>query len=407
MRKIIFLSKDNLTANPRLKKELFLALDLGYEVTFVGFDLQNWTDDIETEVKQNLQKVKFVYLKASKKNFDLLWLISSIVELLSRKLYIFKQDSLALAAFAHSKRSFALWWWLMWHRKKYDLVVAHTLPTIYPAYKFSSRVGAKWTFDIEDYHPGETIPNDDKFEKQRRELLLKKLLPKTDAFTYASPLIGEQVLKLLSNQRLPLHTYVANSFPQSFFEYRQNNSQKIQFVWFSQNIAPRRGLELLVPALWEYRRQVELVLIGNLYNNFWKEFLSKYAEIIKILPPMPEDELYKKLCEYDVGCAIEMTKTDFNRDIALTNKIFAYAQAGLYILATDTRAQANFISQNPQLGVVVMQYLNDFQRKIEWIIEQKDEIRKGKLKRFELAKSLGWDNEKNKIIKLWSAILDV
>ncbi len=405
MTKVLFLSKDNLTANPRLKKELLLARELGYDVTFVGFDLQNWTREIENKVKQNLQKVKLIYLSASRKNPGLLWLISVFVEKFTRAIYKFFPDSLKLAAFAHSRRTFSLWWWLLWHRKKYDLVIAHTLPTIFPAYKFSRRVGAKWVFDIEDYHPGEKIPRDDNLEKKRRELLLRRLLPETSAFTFASPLIGEQIIKLLGDIQLPDHEFIANSFPQKYFRYVQVRGKKVRFVWFSQNIAPGRGLELLLPALWPFKDKVELTLIGNLYQDFWNRFLSRYASIINILPPLPEEELYAKLCEFDVGCAIELTKEDLNKDIALSNKIYAYAQAGLYIFATDTSAQNWFLTENPELGTLVEQNVRSFHRRTSEIIENIEKIRAGKPLRFRLASRLSWDNEKQKLLQLWRGLL--
>ncbi len=406
MTKVLFLSKDNLTANPRLKKELLLARQLGWEVTFVGFDLQNWTKKIEEQVKKSLQNVKLFYLSASRKNFDLLWLTSVLVEKFTRVLYIFNRKNLWISAFAHSRRSFALWWWLKWHRKKYDLVIAHTLPSIFPAYKFSSRVGAKWIFDVEDYHPGEKISKDVKFEKMRREQLLRSLLPKTSAFTYASPLIGEQIIRLLSQSDLPEHSFIANSFPQKYFRLVQENGQKVRFVWFSQNIAPDRGLELLLPALWQFKDKVEITLIGNLYSEFWNSFLSQYSTIIKILSPMSEDKLYAKICEYDVGCAIELTSADLNKDIALSNKIYAYAQAGLYILATDTRAQKLFLTENPELGTLTGQNTQEFSHKIQQIIKDIEKIRAGKPERFRLASRLSWDNEQKKVIQLWQKVLN-
>ncbi len=408
MTKVLFLTSANLTTNPRLKKEFELAKSLGWEITFVGFDLQNWSNKIENNVKQNLQNVKLVYLSASKRKPSFLWLFSTVIEKIAKILYVFFPQNLALSAFAHSKRSFSLWWRLFWHKKKYDLVIAHTLPAIYPAYRFAQRVGAKWIFDVEDYHPGEKIVSGGRFERSRREQLLRELLPRADAFTYASPLIGEFVLRLVGEKRqLPPHLFVANSFPARMFRFVPPEQGVVRFVWFSQNIAPGRGLELLVPALWEFKSKVRLTLIGNLYPGFWEDFLKQYSQILEILPPMEEESLYAKLCEFDVGCAVEMSDADLNKQLALSNKIFAYAQAGLFIMATDTRAQAKFISENPVLGTLVMQYLNDFQRKVDWIIENIDGIRKAKRRRYDYARRFAWENEAQKLRKLWQRVLDV
>ncbi len=402
--KCLFLSKDNLATNPRIKKEIDLALERGCDVTFVGFKLGNWADDLEKEILVRFSQIKTKYLSASRGRKSLLWLISSIIEKILRIIYVFKKDSVFLAALSHSKRTVELMWFLFWHRKNYDLVIAHTLPTLYPGLYYAKKTGAKFVFDVEDYHPGEAIEVGVKREKARRELLLKELLPRVDALTYASPLIGEYI-ELLVDTVPRVRAFIANSFPEEYFEYEQNDSEKIEFVWFSQNIGPRRGLELLIPSLWEYRDKVRITLIGNLYNDFWEGFLKQYKEVIKILPPMSERLLYRVLCKYDIGCAIELDEVDLNRQICLTNKIYAYAQAGLFIFATNTKAQSWFLQQHNELGILVMQFLNDFKRKIEFIIENIEDIRSRKRFRFEYAKQLSWDHEKDKVWGIWNKIL--
>ena len=49
----------------------------------------------------------------------------------------------------------------------------------------------------------------------------------------------------------------------------------------------------------------------------------------------------------------------------LTNKIFAYTQAGLYIIATPTMAQSNYLKANSGFGAILSE--NDIEniKKIE------------------------------------------
>ncbi len=400
-KKILFLSKDNLTTNPRLKKEFFLAFEKGFDADFTGFSLNNWSDEIE---KENVHfNAKLTYLPATKHNGFFLWLISSIIEKIAKIIYPLFKNSLIISSFAHSKRSVALFFHLLFKKEKYDIISAHTLPTLYPAYFFAKKTKTPFYFDIEDFHPGEKITGkNEKKEKARREFLMKKILPHCSFFTYASPLIGEFTLKLLSNEKkIPPHIYIPNSFPSELFSYKENNSGKIKFVWFSQNIAPGRGLELFLEAAQKYENFIEVTLIGNLYKDFYEKELKKHSGFVKILPPMSEKELYGHLSNYDIGLALEMPGIDINKDICLSNKIFAYAQAGLFILATNTKGQARFLSENPQLGIIVMPFLNDYYRKIEFIRQNLPEIRLKKRQRFNYAKKFAWENEKQKILKLW------
>ena len=399
-KKLLFISSTNLTTNPRLLKELKLAVDLGYKVDFIGFKLANWSDKIDETIIENI-KANFHYLPITRDNF-VSWLISSLIEKLAQKLYPLLKNSLKINAYAHSKRSFLLSKHLKNKNKKYDLIVAHTLPTLYPAYKFAKRTNTKFTFDIEDYHPGEFVAIDVDNEKARRFFLMKTILPKASYITYASPLIGKYSLKLLDSYPKNKHQLISNSFSQTEFQHKENDSYKVKFVWFSQNIAAGRGLELVLPALKQFSDKVELYLIGNLYPAFYDTFLSKYSNFIKIEEPLSQKALNLKLSNIDIGLALELNTADFNRQICLTNKIFAYAHSGLYILATNTQAQVQFMKEHEYIGALTAQTTEAFEKSIKEIINNIDEIRKNKQKRFEYAQQLAWENEREKLVSIWS-----
>ena len=144
-----------------------------------------------------------------------------------------------------------------------DLIIAHNLATLYPAYVYSKKHKIPFAFDIEDYHPGEVIHSDSINEKIRREFLMSQLLPETKYFTYASPLIGEHSLRLIPNNKSE-HFLINNCFSELDFTEPKNEKTNnfITFVWFSQNITYNRGLELIIPALKKFKNRVKLHLIG-------------------------------------------------------------------------------------------------------------------------------------------------
>ncbi len=137
MKKLLFLSSDNLTTNPRILKELKLAVELGYDLSFVGFKLGGWSDKIDIELIKNI-KAKFHYISITRKPF-FKWFISSVIEKLAKKIYPFLKNNTKINAFAHSKRSVLLHNYLQNNKNNYDLIIAHTLPTLYPAYKFAKK----------------------------------------------------------------------------------------------------------------------------------------------------------------------------------------------------------------------------------------------------------------------------
>jgi glycosyltransferase involved in cell wall biosynthesis len=233
---------------------------------------------------------------------------------------------------------------------------------------------------------------------------MKTFLPKTAYFSYASPLIGKHSLELFSGSKIPDNLLINNCFSENEFEFHENDVEKIQFVWFSQNIAAGRGLERALPALYEFKDQVQLNLIGNLYPEFYNNFLIQYADILQIIEPLPQKELNKYICQFDIGLAIELATADYNREICLTNKIFAFSQAGLYILATNTSAQKQFMEEHKESGIVSGQSIEEMQEKVSFIIQNIETIRKDKKKRFENAKKLSWESESQKLVEIWAKI---
>jgi len=397
--KILFISAFNLTTNPRISKELKYAINLNYTCDFIGIDLGGWSAKIDKKIIPSLNARKLTFLPITRKNF-FNWLVWAFLEKLACSLSIIFKNSLWLNALAHSRRSIILWNFIRKQKQHYDLIIAHTLPSLYPAYKLSKIKKIPFIFDVEDYHPGEKCSRQ---EQQRRKFLMSKLLPYANFITCASEMICEYTLKLIPNFNKNKTQTVYNSFAQEEFTLYISQKTNIQFVWFSQNIASNRGLELILPALYKYKHIVNLTLIGNLYQDFYNNFLAKYSEILTIKQPMPQTELNKEICKYDIGLALELNQSDFNRSICLTNKIFAYAQAGLYILATNTPAQERFISQHPILGITTKQNSIEIEKIIKLIINNKDNIIKQKPKRFRYAKKLSWDKEKQKISQIWKS----
>ncbi|WP_347159301.1 hypothetical protein [Pontibacter chitinilyticus] len=401
--RILFLTTANLTTNPRLLKEVKLALENRYTPTVVLFDFDNWTTEIEEGLRKSLPRVDFIAITATREAFRS-WLLASGLQVLLRKLHRLLPFPLRLCAFASDKRSFLLESNIKHLPNKFDLVISHNLGALYPAYSFAAQHKIPFASDIEDFHPGETIATDARHEVARRETLMKELLPKATYISYASPLIGKAATDLVPGLQKQNHFLINNAFSETeFLKPAQYSGEKIRFVWFSQNIATGRGLEIVVPVLFKYRDDVQLTLIGNLVPSFYESFLKKFDELIVYTKPFPQEALHQELSRFDIGLALELKSADSNRDICLTNKIFAYAQAGLFILATDTKAQELFIRQNPQLGVTFGQSSKAFEERVKCMIDQKEEILSNKMQRFVTGSKLAWEGEAVKLLETWKA----
>lgn len=404
---ILFITTSSLSTNPRLLKEMLLAKENKFTPIFVGFSLGNWSDELDNQIIENYQ-LKYVYRISASKTPFLPWLLSSLIEKASKNVYTYSANNIRLASYASSKRSFLLLKFLESSELGADFIVSHNIGALYPAFVYSTSHNIPFAFDVEDYHPGEmTFSGDQVLEKLMREVLMQKLLPKASYITYASPLIGKYTLKLIGEYSSDKHILVPNTFPSHEFSLPLQDtiiSSTVNIIWFSQNITLGRGLELVVPVLRKYKNQIRLTLIGN--NTGSLPTFMKYDDLewVQIISPLPQKELHAVLANFDIGLACELSDQDLNKEIAVSNKIYAYAQAGLFILATDTLAQIDFLKKLPKAGKIVSQDEDSVSLGIEELIKNIDVIRAERRNRYEEASKLSWDVEKQRLLLLWNSI---
>jgi hypothetical protein len=397
-KKILFISSVNLSTNPRILKEIKLAHGLNYDIGFLGFYLGNWSDMLDKNLLREFSWLSPVYLDATRKNFTR-WLRHSMQERLNRVIWKLRKDNLFLASTASTKRSFAL---IDYGRTikpgSFDLIVGHTLAAFYPAFLMARKAGCPCAFDMEDYHPGEHIDADSKNEMRRRELIMQHVLPAGLYISASSPLISfytQALCKLDEKKMIPVLNFFSS---EEFKAPAVGKSKKIRLIWFSQFIGRGRGLEIILTEWKELAEDFELTLVGSVDQTFTEVF----QDGIQILSPLPQVKLHELLGAYDAGLAFDLTSRDFNRDIALTNKILAYYQAGLYILATDTAAQRDFMQQYPGSGMLFLQNnRSSFLASLQYVRENIVAIRSGSGKRYQDASVNSWENESCKLKRAW------
>ncbi len=405
-------------------KELQLALQEGYKATVLQFTLHNWSDAKTEALKSELEQVypiahdylELISLEAiPSRKLD--WLYWGLSEKLAKKAYKLMSNHLKWNVLGNSRRALQLLKAAKQINLPADLICAHNLGALYPAYQLGKQCDVPFIFDVEDYHPGETVSFDAKNEKRRREFLMQTLLPKAKAVTFASPLIEQYSTDLVgsfNSSKTILNGFNADEF---LLQEDSKTDAVLSLVWFSQKISFGRGLEQLFEALIHLKQShakmsLELTLIGEMDADFQKKVIQPLevqlvdtAIHVIIKAPLQQKQLHAEVCCYDVGLALEFDSRDLNRQICLTNKIITYAQAGLYILATDTKAQKQFISEHPELGILSKQSPQSLADALLRLCENTAQIKGQKRKRFELGAALSWDQEQEKLKKIWQQIL--
>lgn len=391
---ILFITSTNLSCNPRCLKEVRSALKMGAFVSVLAFELNNWSDENEKELNRELAAVNFQYIRSQGRDRRQAF-IATLFEKLARSVTGLFKNNAWWAAMAISRRNYQLLNWVNNNEVTADVVIAHNPAAFYPAWRFSKKNKVPFVLDIEDYHPGETLPEN---VKRSVELVMKKLIPKAAYTTYASPLIKTYSQQLPPVNRPP--SLVVNNYfsAADFITPVSNGKDKLQLVWFSQNIDKGRGLEEVLSVYERFSDAFELTLIGNLKESFCEEYLNGKAGIT-VLKPMHPVALTKIMGQFDIGLAIEPGK-DLNNILALSNKILSYFQAGLYILASATEAQQLFMQDHPDHGVCTTLDEKALTMVFENLKLNKDQIRQNSSTRFRSAAAYSWELEWNNITPL-------
>jgi hypothetical protein len=403
LKHVLLITSTNLACNPRCLKEVRLLNALHFKITVVAFNLHNWTTEKETIINKELSNVEFIYLETTKHDF-FGWIFSSLMEKISLRFSSLLKSNTFLSSMSISKRSWILLKWSKKWKGKTGFIIAHNPPAFYVAAEMAKSLNIPFAIDVEDYHPGE---GNNENQKKNVIFLMQQTIAQTAYTSYAAPLIKKYTEAFLPKNTLN-GIVINNNFSQSeFLEPVQRNTSnpKLKFVWFSQFIDYGRGLEKVLPALDDFADLIELTLIGNLREPFFEAEL-KHRQYIKTISSLSQKDLNNELTNHDFGLALEDKEVDMNRNICLTNKIWSYFQAGLFIIASDTEAQQDFILQHQNHGLIISFEADDILQKIKMLIYQLPEIRSKKAIRFEDAKKENWENESSLLINKWNSLLN-
>ena len=232
-----------------------------------------------------------------------------------------------------------------------DLYVAH-YPAALPAAALAARQhGARYAFDAEDFHPGEWSDSASVAVKRRLLAALeRRWLPGCRYITAASPGIAEAYA---SHYDIEQPTVVRNVFPRTqapgVSTPRGSYAERPSLYWFSQTIGPDRGLELAIDAIAISRSQPLLVLRGICTDSYRQQLEQRAAaagisDHLHVLPHAFPEQMEGLAAMHDLGLVAETGHT-LNRRIALTNKLYTYALAGVPALMSDIPAHCRYASE--------------------------------------------------------------
>lgn len=403
MKSILFVTATSLATNPRLVKELRTSVSLGYNVTVVSFEFQNWSKPLNDRlITEFEQKVQFVTLPGDRTN-KREWIKASFVHLLARFFIRLKPNNIYFTAIAFSKQSWLLLLALRRLHIACDLVIAHNPGAFLPAFFYAEKVKGKLGFDLEDYHPGE---HNDPVVVKRLTSLMRKLFTRANVITASSPLILSQSESLIMNSKIK-RTVIQNVFSVKLQPaFKQEVQGPLKLIWFSQTIGLNRGLQDAVQAMGCIDNfTIHLTIIGNCKKDsekFLLGLLPTKKHAITFLPPMPEELLVGECNHHHIGLALE-PGFSLNNSMALSNKLFTYLLAGNAIVASETPAQKKFLEENPSVGET---YSRGDYRQLATLLRnyyyQPEKLNEARMAAYELAKNeMNWEKESKKFVAIY------
>jgi glycosyltransferase involved in cell wall biosynthesis len=184
---------------------------------------------------------------------------------------------------------------------------------------------------------------------------------------------------------------------------------QIRIALYQGNLQPDRGLARLIHAARFLEPGIVIVLMGrNLMDSDLKALIAKegVADRVKILPPVPYDELLEWTASADIGLILFERSHSLNVQMCLPNKLFEYLMAGLPVLASSLDAVADILRTYDVGSIAPSLEPEEMGRAISALLA--DSTALARLRRNALAASqsdLRWDVESQHLLQLYERIL--
>jgi hypothetical protein len=347
MSKIVMITSSQPALNPRLVKEADALTEAGHEVTVIYAYWNQWGHQFS---KGLLAGKSWTALCAGgdPEADPMIYWCSKITFKLSRLLMRLTGQTW-LAEWAIGRPGLFLT--RMAARQAADLYIGHNLAALPATVIAAGKQQRPCGFDAEDLHRYEMSADPTDPDVLLKSFIENKYIPQLQYLTVSSPLIGAAYQELFP---VPVPRVVRNVFPKSNVQPRPliRPAAPLRLFWFSQTLGSQRGLQDIAGALSQLpvkNFEWHLLCDQPVYTQPFKNELLASGINIRFYDPIPADQVVAFAAQFDIGMATE-PGFSINNDLALSNKLFTYLQAGLFIVATATAAQQAFMAQYPDVG---------------------------------------------------------
>lgn len=283
-----------------------------------------------------------------------------------------------------------------------DLIIVHNEAPHWVGVQLMKQ-GRKVAADIEDWHSEDLLPEDRLSRPLSKIRAVEQALVNRAAYaTTTSQALAGALQAKYGGRGLAV---ISNSFPLQPDPHRVPVGQPPSFFWFSQTLGPGRGLELFLSAWRQTRQPSRLALLGQPTAEFNRLLLTHLPAdrhpLVDFLPPVSPAELPAIIARHDVGLALEQSSI-VNRDLAVTNKLLQYLNAGLAIAASDTAGQREVLAQQPEAGLLLnLSDPADTANRLDHLLSDRPELSRRQQAARRLAEDVYcWEKEAPRLLSL-------
>lgn len=404
-RSFVLICSGQLSLNPRIVKEADALSDSGHAVKVIYLYWNRWGRDLDEKLLER-KKWKAICAGGDPDTGMLVYgftrLVHKVAKILAKNIgfrYNLAEWAIGRGTCLLAKEAY---------RHPADIYIAHNLAALPVAVRAARKNHSKCGFDAEDFYRNDVSDDAGDFGVRLKKFIEDKYYSEADYITASSEDIANAYGQIFP---LPKSQVILNVFPKNQVKIKDNSTdnKRLKLFWFSQSVGLSRGLQDIISAMKILEREdIEFHVLGDLdpqvetgLNRFIKNLDFRIPPSIVYHKPIDPDELVVFASQFDIGLATEPGFST-NNNIALSNKLFTYINAGLAIIVSDTTAQSRFLKKYPAIGKVYPKKDSDSLAKlIAVFIKNGDSLCAAKQASYLLGQNeLNWENESKKFIRL-------
>lgn len=227
-----------------------------------------------------------------------------------------------------------------------DIVMAHNIETLLPAYRASQRCDAMLVFDSMEYHADMGDGQDETTIRLTRAIE-SRCLPQCSLITTSGPRVSAALHDVYGVEDL----VALYNMPAVEQELAATKEAGFGLYWRNTSIGlGQRGLEDAMRAIVGLPSDVRLHLQGNLPADRGAA-VSRLAEQLGIAdrlvihPPYRREAAVREASRFHVGLCLERPGIR-NHELTVSNKMFDYHMAGLAVVASDLPSLRDVINDS-------------------------------------------------------------